>query len=472
MTGKTKGDHTSQDAMGRRRFMGEASCAAVAGSAALGNLLNLSLLGKLAAEEAPAGDDYRALVCVFLSGGHDSFNMLVPRGVAEYGEYAGIRRNLALRREELLPIRAAGISGKEMGLHPSLTKVKELYDEEGAALIANVGTLQQPLTRETYELSPSLLPDGLFSHSDQQRQWHTSLPDRSGTSGWLGRLSSLVQDLNGPRNFASAISVSGVNVIQSAAGTLPYVIGPNGSRGLTDWDRANWTHGRQAVTSQLDLEYENLLQNAFIKRKKDAIELNEVFRAALDTVPGDVTPIGGGRLGDQLKMALQVIKARDELRVRRQTFFVMLGGWDLHSELLVPHEALLNQLDDALGDFDAALKADGLSDQVTTFTASDFGRSLTSNGQGSDHGWGGHQLVLGGAVKGGRIYGDYPDLYEENPLDVGRGRLIPTTSVDEYFAEMACWFGVSKQQLSLVFPNLNRFYDIANPEPPLGFMTT
>lgn len=469
--GMMKEDHKSQDAIGRRKFMGEASCAAVAGSAALGSLVNLSLLGKLAAEEAPAGDDYRALVCVFLAGGNDSFNMLVPRGADRYLEYTDVRRNLALPRNTLLPFSQTAQGQKELGLHPELRRVRDTYDNGDLAFVANVGTLQQPVTKESYELSPALLPDGLFSHSDQQRQWHTSLPDRSSTSGWLGRLSGLVQDLNGPRNFASAISVSGVNVIQSAAGTLPYVIGPNGSRGLTDWNRANWSHGRQAVTSQLDLEYENLLQKAFIKRKKDAIELNEVFRTALDTASGyDDTVIGGGQLGEQLKMVFQVIKARGELEVRRQTFFVMLGGWDLHSELLDPHEALLNQLDDALGDFNAALKGDGLSDQVTTFTASDFGRSLTSNGQGSDHGWGGHQIVMGGAVNGGRIYGEYPDLYEDNPLDVGRGRLIPTTSVDEYFAEMACWFGVSRQQLPLVLPNLNRFYDLTRPEQPLGFM--
>lgn len=458
--------------MKRRNFIGEASCGAVAGSAALSSLLNLNLIGKLAADEVAEGDDYRALVCVFLAGGNDSFNMLVPQGVSEHGEYAVIRQDLALSRERLLAINTPGLAGKKLGLHPSLVRTRELYERNNSALVANLGTLQQPTTKENYELSPALLPKGLFSHSDQQRQWHTSLPDRSSTSGWLGRLSDLVGDLNGVDNFASAISVSGINVAQSAAGTAPYVIGPGGSRALSEWNEAQWAHGRIAVNSQLDLEYENLLQKMLVKRKRDAIELNEVFSDALEAVPDDGTQFGEGSLRDQLKMVYRVIKARKELGVRRQTFFVMLGGWDLHSDLLIPQESLLAQLDGALGDFYAALNNAELTNQVTTFTASDFGRSLTSNGRGSDHGWGGNQLVLGGAVKGGRIYGDYPDLYEENPLDVGRGRLIPTTSVDEYFAEMACWFGVSKQQLSLVFPNLNRFYDIANPEPPLGFMTT
>ena len=454
----------------RRQFVGEASCAAVAGSAALGSLLNIGLLGKLAADEAPAGSDFRALVCVFLAGGNDSFNMLVPNGVGEFKEYANSRGNLAISRDELLPIASPGIIGKEFALHSSLPKVRNFYNAGNAALVANVGTLVDKVNKEKFDRSSSRFPDGLFSHSDQQRQWHTSLPDRSTGSGWLGRLSDLVQDLNGADNFASAISVNGANLIQTAAGTLPYVIETYGSKGLSQWNSSDWAHGRTAVTSQLDLEYENLVQKTFIRRKKSAIELNEVFREALDATPPDELEIGGGRLGQQLQMVLRTIRARELLGVRRQTFFVMLGGWDLHTSLLLPHQALLSQLDEALAGFQTALGDAGLSDEVTTFTASDFGRSLTSNGQGSDHGWGGHQLVMGGAVNGGDIYGEYPDLYEDSPLDLGRGRIIPTTSVDEYFAELACWFGVSRQQLPLVLPYLDRFYDRLSPEPPLGFM--
>ncbi|MEN8869448.1 MAG: DUF1501 domain-containing protein [Akkermansiaceae bacterium] len=454
----------------RREFLGETSCAAVAGSAALGSILNLGLLGTLAADELPPGDDYRALVCVFLAGGHDSFNMLVPKGSSEHLEYAEIRRNLSLSRQTLLPFSYTAPGQKELGLHPELHKVRDSYDSGNLAFVTNVGTLQQPVTKETYELSPQLLPDGLFSHSDQQKQWHTSLPDRSSTSGWLGRLSALVRDLNQPGSFASAISVAGVNLLQTSPGVLPYVIGTDGSKGLVDWDKANWAHGRTAVTSQLELEYENLLQKIFVGRKKDALERNKMFSEAVGSDDQEEIQISGGSLGKQLEMVLKTIQAREDLGVRRQTFFVELGGWDLHTSLLEPHRLLLEQLDDALGDFQTALKENGLSNQVTTFTASDFGRSLTSNGQGSDHGWGGHQMIMGGAVNGGKIYGEYPDLYEDSPLDVGRGRLIPTTSVDEYFAELACWFGVSRQQLPLVFPNLNRFYDLARPEQPLGFM--
>lgn len=465
-----KSSYQREADVSRRAFIGDASCKALSGSAALGSLLNLGLMSRLAADELPAEDDYRALVCVFLSGGNDSFNMLAPRSADRYLEYSDIRQNLALSREDLLPFSHTGLGQRELGLHPKMKKVRDAYDSGNLAFLANVGTLQQPVTRETYELSPQLLPDGLFSHSDQQRQWHTSLPDRTSTSGWLGRLSGLVQDLNQPGTFASAISVSGINLIQTSPGVPPYVIGPGGSRGLTDWNKERWAHGRTAVSSQLELEYENLLQKIFVGRKKDALERNEVFSAAVGTDDQEGVQIGGGSLGRQLEMVLKTIRARGDLGVRRQTFFVELGGWDLHGNLLESHRDLLEQLDEALGDFQTALRAEGLSEEVTTFTASDFGRSLTSNGQGSDHGWGGHQMIMGGAVNGGKIYGEYPDLYEDSPLDVGRGRLIPTTSVDEYFAELACWFGVSRQQLPLVFPNLNRFYDLARLEQPLGFM--
>ncbi len=455
----------------RRRFMGEASCAAVSGSAALGSLLNLNLMGKLAAEEVPEGDDYRALVCVFLAGGNDSFNMLVPRGEDEFGEYAAIRGNLALSRGELLPVTSPGITGKSFGLHPSLTKIRNLYSEGQAAFIANVGTMKEKASKEHLSQNTDLYPDGLFSHSDQQRQWHTSLPDRTATSGWFGRLSNLTDDLNGEHNFASSISLNGTNLLQTAAGNIPYVVEPSGPRGLSQWDDPAWAYGRAAVRSQLDLEYNNLIQKTFIRRKKLAMELNEVFGDALDALAPEERSIGESKLGDQLEMVLKAIKVRETLGVKRQTFFVFLGGWDLHSSLLNPHQALLDQLDDALGDFQTALNSAGLSEQVTTFTASDFGRSLTSNGQGSDHAWGGHQLVMGGAVNGGDVYGQYPDLYQGAPLDLGRGRIVPTTSVDEYFAEMACWFGISRQQLPLIFPNIERFLDLGGNAQPLGFMS-
>lgn len=459
------------DLMCRRRFLGEASCALVGGSSVLSTILNLKLAGTLAAGEAPFGDDYKALVCVFLQGGQDSFNMLVPRGDVEHADYQEIRRNLSLSKDSLLPITPATDDGRSYGLHPSLSRLKSMFDDAELAIIPNAGTLVEPTTKASYAKGlGAKLPAGLFSHADQERQWHTALPDRSSLRGWLGRMQDLLYSLNGENTFASSISLAGHSLMQAGGATQPYGIGANGSRGLDDWGRYGWRQGTAGVTNQLELEYSNLLQKTFLERKKRALDLHEVFGKAIVEANTPAVEFGSTSLANQLEMVYRAIAVRGELGVRRQTFFVMMGGWDHHSELLVPHSKMLKDLDAALANFNTAIKGLGLGDSVTTFTCSDFGRSLTSNGEGSDHGWGGNQLVFGGAVKGGELYGTYPDLYEDNPLDVGRGRLIPTTSVDEYFAELACWFGVAPAQLPLVLPHLDRFYDTASATPPLGFM--
>ena len=456
----------------RRGFLegAGASCGILKGSSALGALFNLNTLGQLAAQEVPEGNDYRALVCVFLQGGNDSFNMLVPRGQDEYEEYAQIRSSLALPKESLLALTTGLKETKELGIHPALPGVKALYESSNLAFVSNVGTLQQPTTKADYLSNNSFAPQGLFSHSDQQRQWHTALPDRSSDAGWLGKMSTLVRDLNGVDNYASAISVNGLNLAQTSTTQMPYVIGVNGSSGIIDWDQGRWRHARAGVTSQLELDYHNLFQKAFVNRKKEAIELNVEFSQTLQVDQQETVNFGEGSLSDQLEMVLRIIRSRENFGVRRQTFFVMLGGWDHHGDLLASHSSLLAQLDTALSGFQEALNTEGLSDLVTTFTASDFGRSLTANGQGSDHGWGGNQIVMGSAVKGGEVYGGYPDLLLDGPLDVGRGRLIPTTSVDEYFAELAYWFGISKSQLNLILPHINRFVDLTSGDFPLGFM--
>jgi uncharacterized protein (DUF1501 family) len=459
------------DSISRRRFLGEASCAAIGGGSVLASILNLKLAGTLAAEEAGGDDDYKALVCVFLQGGQDSYNMLVPRGDAEYAEYAGIRHNLALEKDSLLPIEAAVGDGRSYGLHPNLGGLKSMFDNDELAFVTNVGTLGEPTTKASYAGGlGSGLPAGLFSHADQERQWHTAMPDRSALRGWVGRMQDVLISLNGDNTFASSISLNGISLMQTGGSVSPYSIGPNGSRSLDDWGRFTWRHGTAGVTNQLELEYTNLLQKTYLEQKRNALEQDEVFSSALAAGAPAPLSLGSGTLADQLGMVYRTIAARQELGVRRQTFFVLVGGWDHHTELLAPHASMLQNLGDTLSNFNNALKGLGVADSVTTFTASDFGRSLTSNGTGSDHGWGGNQLAIGGAVNGGKLYGSYPELYVGNPLDVGRGRLIPTTAVDEYLAELACWFGVSRSQLPLVLPNLDRFYDLNSDTPPLGFM--
>ena len=467
---KADKDHQQAKGLTRRGFLGEASCAAIGSSSVLASMLNLKLAGRLAASDLPEGDDYKALVCIYLQGGNDSFNMLVPRGDTEYDEYLGVRRNLALTKESLLEINPATSDGRSFGLHRNCSNLQTMFEADELAFIANVGTLVEPTTKASYNGGLGNVPEGLFSHADQERQWSTAIPDRSAISGWAGRMTDLLISLNGEGDFATAISMSGVNLLQSGESTFPYAINESGSRGIDDWDAFGWRHGRAAVDSQLALEYSNVFQKTYVEKKKRAIELHDRFTTAMDTAAIPSVSIGSDDFSNQLEMVYRTIAAHESFGVRRQTFFVLLGGWDHHTVLDAPHAGLLARINHSLSRFNTLLKDAGLSDCVTTFSASDFGRSLTSNGDGSDHGWGGNQFVFGGAVNGGDIYGSYPELYIDNPLDVGRGRFIPTTSVDEYFAELACWFGVSPSQLPLVLPHLDRFYDVDSGSPPLGFM--
>lgn len=463
--------------MTRRRFLGQASCAAVSAVPMLNTLLNLKLAGSVAAAE-PGPGEYRALVCLFLGGGNDSFNMLVPRDGTAYDDYALTRGDLALAKPSLLPINPLdGASLPPLGLHPSIPELQQLFEQEDAAFVANVGTLVEPTTKAAYYAGTANLPLGLFSHSDQIEQWQTSLPDTRTGVGWAGRMADLLNDLNGNTKVSMNISLSGSNVWQTGLNVFEYAITSNGAVGLQGYNPV-FTNNNDvmqirsaAVDSQLAQLYSNLFAQTFAKAKRDAVEAYEIFSAATsdDLPPEAVFP--NTSVANAFKMIAKVIAGRDALGVTRQTFFVQFGGWDHHDEVLVNQQQMLPVVSQAIGAFYNALVLLGMQDQVTVFTASDFGRTLTSNGQGSDHAWGGNQVVVGGAVNGRRIYGAYPGLHlNGNPYDVGRGRLIPTTSVDEFFAELALWLGVSKASLPLVLPNIDRFYDTSSVDWPVGFL--
>lgn len=461
--------------LSRRQFIGQASCAAVTAIPMINTILNLKLAGSVAAAE-PAVGEYRALVCLFLNGGWDSFNLLVPRGAAEYAEYAGIRQDLALAQNTLLPLNPVVSPGLQLGVHPGMPEVQALFESGDAAFVANVGTLVEPVTKAQYESGAGSLPLGLFSHSDQIEQWQTSLPDTRTAVGWGGRMADLLKSLNSIDKVSMNISLSGNNVWQAGQTIFEYAITADGAVGPAGYSSA-FQSGQSpvqirsaAVDSQLALQYSNLFTQAFAKSKKDAYEAYEIFAGATSAaLPGNPT-FPGTALGQQLQMVAKTIAGRTGLGAQRQTFFISFGGWDHHDEVLVNQGAMLPMVSQAIGAFFTALTALGVQDQVTLFTASDFGRTLTSNGRGSDHAWGGNHLVVGGGVNGKKIYGQYPALYEDNALDVGRGRLIPTTSVDEYFAELALWLGVSKASLPLVLPNLTRFYDVNSVDWPVGFL--
>jgi len=450
----------------RRRFLGQASCAAVGTTALFNTVLNLRMFNALAAP----GEDYRALVCLFLSGGIDSFNVLVPAGDAEYQEYAAIRGDLALPQDELLPITPATLDGRSYGLHPGLPELQALFAQNRFALVSNVGTLVEPTTLDQYRRGSVALPLGLFSHSDQQMQWQSSMPDNRSAVGWAGRMADVIQSGNCNPNIGMNISLSGNNVWQSGQITTHYTITENGSESL--WDYGGVSAGAlvrtEAVDSLLALHYRHLFEKVFAQRMRGAIDANVDFSNAIAGVAPLTTQFSDTSLSRKMRMIALTIAAREALCMKRQTFFVEVGGWDHHDEVVLNQATMLPIVSQALSEFHSALTELDVLDQVTTFTASDFGRTLSSNGRGSDHAWGGNHMVMGPALAGGDIYGRFPDLYLGNSLDTGRGRLIPTTSVDEYFAQLALWFGVPTADLELILPNIRRFWVPGSSTPPLG----
>ncbi len=454
----------------RRRFLGQASCAAVTATPLLSTLLNLKMAGGAAAAEA--GDDYRALVCIFLAGGNDSFNMLVPTNGQAYAGYQSARSNLAIPQNALLNLNG-DVKGATFGLHPGLPEMQALYNSGKLAFVANVGTLVEPTTLTRYQNNTAKVPLGLFSHADQIMHWQTSVPNQRSSTGWGGRVADLVRSCNSNQRLSMNISLSGSNTFQAGNQTVSYEItsGGNGAVTMEEFDGEGPISAlsKTAVNSLMDLQYQNVFQQAFGEVNRRSIDASEEFAAAIgqSQVTAAFSPTG---LSQALQMIARTIGARQTLGMSRQTFFVLFGGWDHHEELLNSQASMLPVVSKAMVEFDSALTEIGMSSQVTTFTASDFARTLSSNGRGSDHAWGGNQLVMGGAVKGGTVYGVYPDLAPNNALDTGRGRLIPTLSTDEYFAELARWFGVPAGRLTEVFPNLDRFYSPSDTNSPIGFM--
>jgi uncharacterized protein (DUF1501 family) len=447
----------------RRQFLGHGSLVAAAAGTQLG------WFGRTA-HAAAADGEYRALVCVLLAGGADSFNMLIPDGDGSYADYAGIRADLALPRDSLVPLPG---SGPRFALHPGLEPLAARYATGDLAFVANVGTLVEPSDPADVAAGRVRLPLGLFSHADQIAQWQTAQPDVRSSIGVGGRIADLLAASQNASPISMNISLSGTNVFQSGASVSSYSVDADeGVRQVAgydpmDPDSATFT---QALDALLAAGYADPFRRTYAASLREAIDAGETFRAALATAPALTTTFGGDPFGAALSQIARIISVRNALGARRQTFFVTFGGWDHHDDVLPLQAEMLPLLAGGLDSLQSALAELGIADRVTTFTISDFGRTLTSNGKGSDHGWGGHQLVLGAGVAGGQVYGSYPELSADNPLDVGRGRYIPTTSVDEYYAELARWLGIANADLPLVLPNLGRFHAVDSGAAPIGFM--
>ncbi len=416
-------------------------------------------------QPAPLSLDIRpsrkALVCIMLDGGNDSFNMLVPTSAAHHQEYQQSRSNLALANDMLLPLAGyQDAQGRRFGLHPSMPEVQQLFQRNKLAIVANIAPMIEPVSLATLHNGSARLPLGLLSHADQFRHWQTSRPHQRINAGWFGYFADTLQPGRTEQQIPMNISLAGSNIMQNGVQSSHYSITDKGSVGLVV------NEAKSPLNDALLESFETLLNSnhrndpfrqTWQAQLREAQAQHDSFRRATEQqpVPGlfSDTP-----LSQQLRKVAQSIKAASALGTPQQTFFLRYIGWDHHDELLSSHASMLRVLSQALGEFQQALDEMGLSDQVVTFTGSDFGRTLTSNGNGTDHGWGGNTLVMGDAVKGGRVFGDYPSLaLQDNPLNMGDGVLIPTTSTDQLYAELAHWFGVPREQLGALFPNLRNF---------------
>ncbi|MEM6885160.1 MAG: DUF1501 domain-containing protein [Verrucomicrobiota bacterium] len=437
----------------------------------ISTLLNLGMTNSVAAA-GPSADDYKALVCIFLSGGNDSFNMLVPNSNSEYRDYSETRSNLAIPRSELLKLDGSA-SSRQFGLHPGMPELSSLFQQGNAAFVANVGTLIEPTTLQDFERQSVRLPQGLFSHSDQIMHWQTGIPDAPSATGWAGRVSDLLHAVNDNDKVSMNVSLAGTNMFQTGRQTFSYEISPELGGSVTPVIHEDEVGlvgriARTNVKNMMDATYQNLFQQAYADSVNQAVDAGREFADALEPVRIR-TEFSHSQLSEALQLVARTIAARESLGMKRQTFFVLMDGYDHHDELLESHSEMMQVLSRALSEFDRAMQELQVHDQVTTFTSSDFARTLTSNGRGSDHAWGGNQIVMGGAVRGGLIYGEYPELAVGSKLDTGRGRLIPTLSTDQYFAELARWFGIDDSDLGEIFPNLDRFHNLGSGAP-VGFM--
>lgn len=474
--------HWPGSALQRRRLLG-------LGGALAAGALGAPLLGSLVSRGAvAAGDDYKALVCLFYYGGNDSINMLPPLDVARHAQYSAVRGDLALPRSSLLPLGAA------QGLHPAMAALAPLWQAGALAPVLNVGPLVRPLSKAQFLALPAndpALPASLFSHADQQVEWQASSGDARERTGWGGRAARALGTFNPPISFGGNAHFA-LSEQQS-----PWVLpGPGAAFGAygyyAGFDPS--TARRAALTALMSETQTAPLADAYGRSMRDAFEIEGRLAALIGETPDPVNDPSGiaqaframiadnyftNDLGAQLYQVARFVHGRATVRGSRQVFFVQMGGFDNHADQIGAspldgvHAALLRESAQAMAAFWQALKAIGMADKVTLFTQSDFGRTLAPNStRGTDHAWGSHQLVMGGAVAGGQVHGNYPSLLPGGPDDVGvedwelQGRWIPTQSVDQYAATLLRWWGLAEGQLDQVLPNLRNFGAARN----LGFM--
>jgi uncharacterized protein (DUF1501 family) len=498
--------------LNRREFLRTAACAAVGTAAMTAAIRDLRFMNAAVAQSNI--NDYKALVCIFLGGGNDSNNLIIPTITSEYNNYAAIRTPvLAIPQGSILPISPTNFDGHSYGFHPCCSQLQTLFGAGKLAVLFNTGTLAYPLTKAQYNSTPSKRPPQLFSHSDQVTQWQTSIPDQPPVSGWGGRCADLLNSVNPGSAISLSVSLAGANTFEVGNVVSEYVVSTGGAIQIQ-----NVTGNRlNTLTNILGLANSNMQAKAYADTAYHSIKTGQTLNGVIDnptygtkdpsstqqfwTVPFPAsspfqvtTPTSGVKfnssLGPQLRMIARLIEAGHRsaaapfngFGMKRQIFFCSVGGYDLHtgqtdvpnggSVLNGAHANLFAEVSQCMNAFQAAMDQIGtmhsdpsFAQRVTAFTCSDFGRTFPANGQGSDHGWGSHHMILGGAVHGNKTYGTFPVLTVGGPDDTSTGRWIPTTACDQFFATLATWFGVDSSNLAEVFPNLGRF-----TTPNLGFI--
>ncbi|MBV9506656.1 MAG: DUF1501 domain-containing protein [Acidobacteriia bacterium] len=427
------------------------------GSASVGTLA-LRRFGLMPAL-AQSGPDYRALVCVFLFGGNDSNNTIIPLDDAHYKPYLSARAGLAVPTSAMAQV--TDVTGAPYGFHVLLTELASLFTNKELAVVANVGSLVQPVTRAQYQGRQAAVPNNLFSHLDQQQQWQTSVGQGNSPTGWAGRVADYVaaQKMNSS-SFPTVLSVAG-NVLEGiGANTTEIAVNPGGSLALAGFSSSAASQARlNALTNLLNFNSGVSLVQAANQTLSMSMSDAKALAGALSQATALKTQFPKTSLGAQLEQVAQIIQVQSALGMSRQIFFCSLGSFDTHTGELNTLNTLYPQVSQALAAFYDATQELGVAQNVTTFTESDFNRTFQpTSGDGSDHAWGGHHLVLGGAVKGGQIFGQFPTFELGGPDDTDtRGRWIPTTSIDQYGATLCSWFGIPDTALPTVFPNLQNF---------------
>lgn len=481
----------SKRSINRRQFLGEASCSAMGSMAFLSSVLNLGAINTLAARPHILENqgDYKAMVCILLSGGCDTHNVLVPTETSQYNAYAATRGALALQRNTTPPAPAQLLdlnfnnAGNTYAVHAGMTRARDMFNAGDLSFISNIGTLIEPIANSTeYNSGLKKLPLGLYSHSDQVMQWQTSVPQSRSAVGVAGRIADLLQDMNSIPEISLNISLAGKNRFQSGNTYNEYSIsntttatniGPTpfstgfGDSGFRSLIRDN------AVNSMMEQQYSNVFQKTLGGLGKSSNAAMEKFKIALQNVVPMNTAFSTTTLSQNMKKIAELMSVKSFLGAKRQIFYVSYGSWDHHDTVLSSQATMLPVLSNAMAEFNDAMTELGLKDKVVTFTISDFARTLTSNGAGSDHAWGGNQMIMGGPINGGQIFGTYPSLaLTNNPFNLtSRGSILPTTSVDEFYAELALWYGVSPNDLDYILPNLCNFYSTTCPSSvPTNYM--